>query len=223
LQQRAGLLRPGQIEAQVAALAAAAQSNDNPLLQAAAESSLAVHATARQIEQLGPREDAGGYPDTGLGKQLRLISTLLRAGFSPSIYYAEHGGFDTHTAQLNSHGSRLSQAGDAVRAFIDDVTRSVPNRPVLVLVFSEFGRRAAENGSQGTDHGTAAPVFLFGGGVRGGVHGPYPDLANLFDDDPVFAVDFRRVYATVLERWLRLPSADILGAPFDMLDVLAPV
>jgi uncharacterized protein (DUF1501 family) len=90
-------------------------------------------------------------------------------------------------------------------------------------VFSEFGRRAAENGSQGTDHGTAAPVFLFGGGVRGGVHGPYPELANLFDDDPVFAVDFRRVYATVLERWLRLPSADILGAPFDMLDVLAPV
>ncbi len=88
---------------------------------------------------------------------------------------------------------------------------------MAVLIFSEFGRRLRENASAGTDHGTAAPVFLIGRPVQGGLHGPYPNLAHLKDDDPEHAIDFRRVYATVLERWLKLPAEATLGTPFEPL------
>jgi uncharacterized protein (DUF1501 family) len=224
LQQSTGLLNPGEIKTQVASWQEAARNSANPLLQAAAESSLAVYTTAERIKMLGGALDTkGDYPDSTLGNQLRLIGQFLRAGFSPSIYYTEIDGFDTHSDQLNSHGNRLQKVGTAVRAFIDDVSRTVSNRKVLLLVFSEFGRRLAENGSRGTDHGTAAPVFLFGSGVAGGVHGPYPNLVDLVDDDPVFAIDFRRVYATVLEKWLGLSSKAVLGSDFELLDVLSHV
>ncbi len=90
----------------------------------------------------------------------------------------------------------------------------------MVLVFSEFGRRLGENGSGGTDHGTAAPVFLLGQPVKAGLHGPYPDLTRLEDGDPIHAVDFRRVYATLLDRWLGVPHRDVLGAAFEPMGVL---
>ena len=85
------------------------------------------------------------------------------------------------------------------------------------MIFSEFGRRLRENASAGTDHGTAGPVFLIGRSVQGGLHGPYPDLSRLIDDDPAHAIDFRRVYATVLDRWLGLPAEATLGAKFEPL------
>jgi len=103
-----------------------------------------------------------------------------------------------------------------------DVHKHAPSRPVLVLAFSEFGRRVAENASEGTDHGTAAPVLLAGSGLVAGVHGPYPYLVKLIDGDPVFAIDFRRVYATVLESWLGLDSQAVLGQRFDTLNILKP-
>jgi uncharacterized protein (DUF1501 family) len=95
---------------------------------------------------------------------------------------------------------------------------------VVVLAFSEFGRRLRENGSEGTDHGTAGPVFLLGAGVRPGLHGPNPDLRNLDGEgDPRHALDFRRVYAAVLDRWLGCPSADVLGGRFEPLPILRGV
>jgi uncharacterized protein (DUF1501 family) len=90
----------------------------------------------------------------------------------------------------------------------------------VVLVFSEFGRRLAENASAGTDHGTAAPVFLLGSPVKSGLHGPYPNLRDLADGDPKHAIDFRRVYATLLDRWLDCPSDKVLGQKFEPLPVL---
>jgi len=90
----------------------------------------------------------------------------------------------------------------------------------VVLIFSEFGRRLGENGSGGTDHGTAAPVFLLGQPVKAGLHGPYPDLTRLADGDPIHAVDFRSIYATLLDRWLEVPHRDILGAAFEPMPVL---
>ena len=90
----------------------------------------------------------------------------------------------------------------------------------MVLVFSEFGRRLDENGSGGTDHGTASPVFLLGKPVKGGLHGSFPDLTRLEDGDPIHAVDFRRVYATVLDRWLGVPHRAVLGAVFEPMPVL---
>jgi uncharacterized protein (DUF1501 family) len=191
-------------------------------LQFALESTLAVHATADELEKINPASHGDvKYPDTTLAKRFRLIAELIRAGFGTSIYYTELDGFDTHGSQLFRHADLLGQVGGALGAFVDDVGRHVPNRPVLVLVFSEFGRRVAENASQGTDHGTAAPVLLAGNAVMPGVHGPYPDLVNLVDDDPVFAIDFRQVYATILDRWLGVPSESVLGKSFEVIDVLS--
>jgi len=221
LKHRAGLLDRRAVEEQVAAWRNGASSADNPLLRAAIDSSLAVHATARQIEGLRPSSSRDAhYPDTGLSERFRLIAHLIRAGLPTSIYYTELGGFDTHSRQLFRHADTLREVGGALESFVADVRKNASSRPVLVLVFSEFGRRLAENASEGTDHGTAAPVLLTGSGLAAGLHGPYPDLANLVDGDPRFAIDFRQVYATILERWLGLDSHAILGRRFNLLDVL---
>jgi uncharacterized protein (DUF1501 family) len=223
LKHRAGLLERSRVEQQVAAWRQGAIAAGNPLLQAAIESGVAVHATAQQIEDLKPEAGSGAtYPDTDLAKRFRLIAQLIRAGFATSIYYTELDGFDTHSSQLFRHANVLRTVGGALEAFIKDVQSHAPTRPVLVLVFSEFGRRLAENASEGTDHGTAAPVLLAGTGAVPGVHGPYPDLAHLVDDDPVFAIDFRRVYATVLEQWLGVRSERVLNQRFEALDILKP-
>jgi uncharacterized protein (DUF1501 family) len=186
------------------------------LLQAAARGAVAVEATAAQIEKIAPRATTARYPDYELGQRLRLIAELVRAGFETTIYYTELGGFDTHANQANRHSGLLSQFGRSLAAFIDDMERNAARR-VIVLAFSEFGRRAAENASAGTDHGTAGPVFLTGSGLAGVLHGAHPDLANLVDGDPVFAVDFRQVYATVLEDWLNVASEPVLGQKFERL------
>ncbi len=108
----------------------------------------------------------------------------------------------------------------SLKAFLDDLEKSGESERVLVLVFSEFGRRLGENGSGGTDHGTAAPVFLLGKPVKAGLHGPCPDLTRLEDGDPIHAVDFRRVYASVLDRWLGVPHREVLGADFEGMPVV---
>jgi uncharacterized protein (DUF1501 family) len=220
LKHRGGLLDRQRVEQQVAAWRQGAGAAGNPLLAAAIQSGVAVHATATQIESLNPAEYKGKYPDNELAQHLRLIAQLIGARFATSIYYTELDGFDTHSSQLNRHANVLRTLGGALNAFVEDVRTRAPERPVLVLVFSEFGRRLPENASEGTDHGTAAPVILAGTGAVPGVHGPYPDLAHLVEDDPVFAIDFRRVYATVLERWLKLPSDRIINQRFELLDIV---
>jgi uncharacterized protein (DUF1501 family) len=122
--------------------------------------------------------------------------------------------------QLDDHAVLLRELGGAVSAFFEDLRRSKEAGRVLLLAFSEFGRRLTENASRGTDHGTAAPVLLAGPSVRRGLHGPYPNLVDLQDGDPRFAVDFRRVYATILDRWLDCPSRPVLGAEFLHLDLI---
>jgi len=221
LKHRAGLLDRSRVEAQVAAWKQGASVAGNPLLAAAIQSGVAVHATARQIENLKPGDGQNvRYPDNDLAERFRLIAQLIRSGFATSIYYTELDGFDTHSSQLFRHSNVLRQVGGALEAFVNDVRTNAPSRPVLVLVFSEFGRRVAENASEGTDHGTAAPVLLAGTGIVPGIHGPYPDLAHLVDDDPVFAIDFRRVYAAVLDQWLGVPSERVLNQRFEPLGIL---
>src|SRR5262249_32072561 len=129
-------------------------------------------------------------------------------------------GFDTHANQLGTHDGLLREVGDSLRSFLDDLGKSGDAGRVLVLVFSEFGRRLAENASGGTDHGTAAPVFLLGESVQAGVHGPYPNLQDLDDGDPRYAIDFRRIYATVLDQWVGCSSAKVLGGKFSHVPVL---
>jgi uncharacterized protein (DUF1501 family) len=148
-----------------------------------------------------------------------LIARLIKARLTTTIYYARLGGFDTHADQAGSHPGLLRELGDSLRAFLDDLKAAGEADRVLVLAFSEFGRRVAENASGGTDHGTAGPVFLLGDHVKAGLHGQHPDLTDLVDGDPRSAVDFRRVYASVLDDWLGVSSPTILGGRFEPLSV----
>jgi uncharacterized protein (DUF1501 family) len=193
------------------------------LLQFVERCSLITYASADRLErvqQAGANANAG-YPEFyGLAQRLRLISQLVKAGLSTPIYYTHLDGFDTHSGQLPRHATLLRELSQSLKAFLDDLEKSGDSERVLVLVFSEFGRRLGENGSGGTDHGTAAPVFLLGKPVKPGLHGPCPDLTRLEDGDPIHAVDFRRVYASVLDRWLGVPHRDVLGAEFEGMPVV---
>lgn len=151
------------------------------------------------------------YPSTGLGASLRLVSQLIKSGAAARVYYTIQPGYDTHSVQLSTHARLLSEFSGALKAFLDDMHAAHLGSRVAVLAFSEFGRRVAENGSLGTDHGTAGPVFLAGEGVRAGLVGHAPSLTDLEDGDLKMQTDFRRVYATVLRDWLGLPA--MLEAP----------
>ena len=193
------------------------------LLQFVERCSLITYASADRLERV---QQAGAaakavYPEFyGLAQRLKLISQLVKAGLSTPIYYTHLDGFDTHSGQLPRHANLLRELGQSLKAFLDDLEKSGDSERVLVLVFSEFGRRLGENGSGGTDHGTAAPVFLLGKPVKPGLHGPCPDLTRLEDGDPIHAVDFRRVYASVLDRWLGVPHPEVLGGEFEAMPVV---
>lgn len=204
-------------------IAAHKRGEPGSLLSFVQSSTVITYASSARLEGvLAGRDAPASYPDTyGLARRLQLIGQLIKAGLTTSIYYTQIGGFDTHANQLGTHASLLREVGDSLRAFLDDLHNSGVGERVLVLVFSEFGRRLGENASAGTDHGTAAPMFLLGSSVRPGPHGPYPDLRNLDDGgDPKHALDFRQVYATVLGQWLNCPAEKVLGETFAPLPVL---
>jgi uncharacterized protein (DUF1501 family) len=192
------------------------------LLQFVQRSTLLTYNSSARLEGILRRQKApAGYPDSyGLAGRLKLIAQLIKAGLTTAIYYTQLDGFDTHANQLVTHANLLREAGDSLKAFFDDLREAGADQRVLVLVFSEFGRRLAENASAGTDHGTAAPVLLLGGSVHAGVHGPHPNLHDLQDGDPEHAIDFRQIYATVLDHWLACPSEKVLGEKFEHLPLL---
>jgi uncharacterized protein (DUF1501 family) len=129
-------------------------------------------------------------------------------------------GFDTHAAQAGTHPNLLRNVSDSITAFYRDIAARGHGDRVLVMTFSEFGRRAAENGSGGTDHGSAAPMLLVGGRVRSGLVGAHPSLTRLEDGNLRHHTDFRQVYASILERWLGVPSRQVLGQAYTPVDVL---
>jgi uncharacterized protein (DUF1501 family) len=201
-------------------LASQERGRPGSLLQFVERSAVLTYTSSARLERVAAGS-AAGYPESyGLARRLRLIAQLIKAGLTTSIYYTQLGGFDTHANQLNQHDNLLREMGASLQAFLKDLSASGDGRRVVVLVFSEFGRRLTENASAGTDHGTAAPVFLLGGAVKSGLHGPYPGLRDLADGDPKHAIDFRRVYATLLDRWLNCPSDKVLGETFEPLPVL---
>jgi uncharacterized protein (DUF1501 family) len=162
------------------------------------------------------------YPSTRLGQSLRLVAQLIGGGLPARVYYVSHGGFDTHTNQGPTHARLLGEFGDGVRAFADDLKAQGHWSRVMVMTFSEFGRRVAANASGGTDHGAAGPMFLMGSRLRAPLLGRHPDLApgRLVNGDLAFGVDFRSVYAGVLEQWLKVPSGKILGRRFEASPVV---
>ena len=123
------------------------------------------------------------------------LDVALQSGLTSRIYYTQLDGFDTHAGQLSTHTFLLRELDEALKAFVEDLHQAGEGKRVVVLVFSEFGRRAHENGSKGTDHGAAAPMFVLGGKVKAGIYGKMPSLADLDDGDLKYTTDFRRVYA----------------------------
>ncbi len=164
---------------------------------------------------------AGSYPATPLGRSLSLAAQIIGSNVGTRVLYVQHGSFDTHVGQKATQDRLLGQLSDAIKAFYDDLTAHGNDKRVLTMTFSEFGRRIAENASRGTDHGEASPLFLVGGGVKGGIYGAYPDLSDTNMGNLRFQTDFRSVYATVLERWLGRPSEKILQGRFTPLTALA--
>ncbi len=168
-------------------------------------------AQARKLEAV-----SASLPESGNGtldERLATIRVLIEQDAALRVFYTSTAtaSFDTHAAQSFAHRELLKSVSSAVGGFLNDVRKRGLGERVVVLMFSEFGRRVKENAQGGTDHGTAGPVFLAGAPVRGGLVGPHPDLANLDNGDLKFAVDFRDVYATLLRRWLQVDPVPVLG------------
>jgi uncharacterized protein (DUF1501 family) len=201
------------------ALASAEPGDD--LLAFVRRSTLDAYTSADRLAEAARTKDTDArYPATALGQRLQLVARLLKGGFAARILYTSQSGYDTHAAQLSTHSSLILELSGALRAFLDDLDAAKLAERVLVLCFSEFGRRVAENSSAGTDHGTAGLVLLAGPSVRTWVIGRYPSLTELVDGDLKWSVDFRRVYATLLDQWLGLPSQAVLGGSYDPLPLL---
>jgi uncharacterized protein (DUF1501 family) len=187
---------------------------------------MAIEGDAQRSSEQLPRLVAGyttkaAYPSTSLGRSLALAAQIVGSNLDTRAIYIEHGSFDTHVSQKMTQNRLLTEFSDAIAAFYEDLAAHGNDRRVLALTFSEFGRRIEENGNRGTDHGEASPLFMIGGGVKGGLYGVAPDLGATNMGNVRFSVDFRSVYATVLERWLGRPSASVLNGEFHQLPVLA--
>lgn len=179
--------------------------------------------SSEEIRRIAARaQNQAQYPGSQLGNSLKLVARLIGGGLPTRIYYVSQGGYDTHTNQLATQQRLLGDLGDSVKAFVADLKAQDNMQRVLVMTFSEFGRRVAENASGGTDHGAAAPIFIVGNRVKAGLLGAYPSLApqDLFEGDIKYNVDFRSVYAAVLENWLKTKSAPVLGRQFTPLPVV---
>ncbi len=161
------------------------------------------------------------YPNTELGKDLKTIASLIFSDINTKVYYVSLGSFDTHVNQDNQQKRLFTELNDAVKAFTADMKANNRFRDVLMMTFSEFGRRVSQNASGGTDHGTANNMFFISGGLKEkGILNAMPDLADLNEGDLKHKVDFKNVYATVLNKWLGADDKTILGKQYDHLKFL---
>ncbi|QQT32914.1 DUF1501 domain-containing protein [Sphingobacterium multivorum] len=164
------------------------------------------------FEQSKARKTAAAYPDSVLGKDLKTVSSLIKSDINTQVYYLQIGSFDTHINQQQRQESLFHTINDAVEAFVDDLKKNGLFQHVMLMTFSEFGRRVAQNASNGTDHGTANQLFFLSGGLKKqGLLNALPDLTQLNEGDLQYTEDFRKVYATLLKKWLDADSAKILG------------
>jgi hypothetical protein len=157
------------------------------------------------------------YPNTSLANQLKIVSRLIKGGLKTKIYLVNYGGFDTHAAQAvttdtstGTHANLLGAVSEAIGAFQNDIKNQEIEDRVIGMTYSEFGRRIKSNASGGTDHGAAAPLFLFGKNVRGGVFGENPTIPNnaTVGDNVPYQHDFRTIYNSILKNWFCVKDAD---------------
>jgi uncharacterized protein (DUF1501 family) len=173
--------------------------------------------TASASPSTGTTKAAGGG---ALAQQLDIVASCIESAVPTRVYAVSLGGFDTHSAEKGTQGTLLGQVSDAIGAFQQRISAGTRANDVVLVAYSEFGRRVAANANDGTDHGTAGPVFAVGESVRGGFVGEQPSLTDLDAGDLKFHTDFRSVYATVLERALGADSAAVLGGSFPTLPFL---
>lgn len=190
-----------------------------PLLEDTAN---AAYASSRELQELVKvYSSAVEYPSTTLGNGLKLMAQVVSADVGLQVGYVTIGGFDTHADQANAQRTLLQQVSDSVRAFLDDMEAHGLADRVVVMTMSEFGRRVEENGSRGTDHGSAQPMFIAGAPVKGGLYGAYPSLTDLDNKNLKMTTDFRSVYATMIAGWLQGDAAAILKGNYPTLGFVA--
>jgi uncharacterized protein (DUF1501 family) len=161
------------------------------------------------------------YPNTEIGKNLKTIASLIDSDINTQVYYVSLGSFDTHVGQKDKQERLFSELNDAIKPFTDDLKSCRRFEDVLMMTFSEFGRRVSENASGGTDHGTANNMFLISGGLkRKGLLNNMPDLSNLSEGDLNQQIDFKMVYATILKKWLYADDLQILGRQYEYLNFI---
>lgn len=184
-----------------------------------------VHADAREssrrirgaIARYAPRK---AYPDEEFARSMRVAAALIDARLGSRVISVELGGFDTHNNQRAEHDTAMKRLDGALAPFLEDIRGTPAGDETLVVAFSEFGRRVQENGSRGTDHGRAGPMFVAGRRARGGVIGKHPSLTELDDGDLVHTTDFRSVYASVIEKWFGADANKVLGAKYPLLSIV---
>ncbi len=205
------------IESSAAPGSSTGQAN---LLDFVQRTAVNTYASSRRLQEVGRAyQPRVAYPGTPLANKLRLAAQLIDGGLGARLFYVSLENFDTHAAQGLAHSNLLRQLSDATSAFFRDLAARGHRDRVLVMTFSEFGRRVRENGSRGTDHGSAAPMFLVGGRVKNGLVGAHPSLTDLEDGNLRHHTDFRQVYAAILDRWLSVPSRQVLGQEFRHADI----
>ncbi len=163
---------------------------------------------------------AAVYPETRLGRSMKVLAGAIIGDLGVRVGHVRIGGFDLHATQLPDHGGLLADTADSMMALYRDLQAHGKDRDVVLMTWSEFGRRVTENGSGGTDHGSAGPMFIAGTPVSGGLYGERPSLTDLDRKNFKFTTDFRRVYASLLEGWLGAPSDIVLNGRYEQLPLL---
>jgi uncharacterized protein (DUF1501 family) len=183
--------------------------SDNPQLDFVRKIANSVTEGSEEIQKALAKSTAEtSYPKTNLGKNLEWIARLVKGNLNSKVYYTSQNGYDTHDNQLNIHNRNLTELNDAVASFYADLKNAKLLQNVTVVIFSEFGRRVKDNGS-GTDHGTAAPMFVIGGSNKGKVFGNNPSLSDLDNGDLKHEIDFRSVYASLLQNKMNFDATKI--------------
>lgn len=193
--------------------------SDNPQLDFVRKIANSVSEGSNEIQKaLAKTTKSFSYPKTKLGKNIEWIAELIKGNLNSSIYYTSQNGYDTHDNQIQTQKRNFTELNDAVAALYDDLITSGKLSTTTIIIFSEFGRRVKDNGS-GTDHGTAAPVFIIGGNNKGKIIGENPNLIDLDEGDLKYKIDFRSVYATLLNNKLKF-NPKMIGIDNNPIDNL---
>lgn len=203
------------------ATASAADAGKPNLLDFVRRTATDTYDSTKRLQQIGQNyQPKVPYPANNLANRLKVAAQLIDADLGARLFYVSLGNFDTHSGQANTHAQLLEQLSTALTAFYRDLSQRGHGKRLMIMTFSEFGRRPYENGSRGTDHGAAAPMMLVGEKVRPGLIGEHPSLTDCTNGNLKFAIDFRQVYATLLDQWLGIDSTKVLGKRYEPVKLI---